>query len=68
MRLNKGESILCLLPTLQYDLAKGMTTIGDNVDGDGLMIVVFFETHGNHPDQNLRDGKFELNIASANCK
>ena len=56
------------MPTLQYDLAKGMTTIGDNVDGDGLMIVVFFETHGNHPDQNLRDGKFELNIASANCK
>lgn len=54
--------------TIEYDLAKGMTTIGDNVDGDGLMIVVFFETHGNHPDQNLRDGKFELNIASANCK
>lgn len=53
---------------IEYDLAKGIQAIGDHVDSDGLMIAVFFETHGNHPDQTARDGKFNLNILSAVCE
>jgi len=50
--------------TVSYDLAAGMRAIGEHVDDDGLMIVVFIETHGNHPEQTGRDGKFEFVIES----
>lgn len=50
--------------TITFDLSESVKAIGENVDDDGLMIVMFVEDHTGHPEYASGDRKFDFVIES----